>query len=268
VRRNTVSDKATMKFIGIEGIGSYCLYTDNVVDDGQLVGISVSGSQPKDYCYYANNTVRRCFQWASQFQGEAGGIGYNYLYKCAFDGTTVGRGKLWYPGFEGHGLRINGDMHNCVLDRCEMADNGRLGAQLGGGKVDFLSFLHCAITGNKGAAVGDLGAYTAMEFVDCQVSGNGNNALPANKPFPTPPPTATLQGPAQAKVGQSVEFRCDSEAARRPGAVVMWDLGDGIPRRGGRVRHQYPAPGSYLVAMILWDANGRGLRQEKLIKVK
>ena len=88
----------------------------------------MSGSQPKDYCYYANNTVRKCLQWAAQFQGEAGGIGYNYFYQCKFNDTTVGRGKLPYPGYEGHGFRINGDMHHAVLDQCEMAGNGRSGS--------------------------------------------------------------------------------------------------------------------------------------------
>ena len=269
VRRNTISDTSgTVKFIGIEGIGSYCLYTDNVVDDGQLIGISVSGSQPKDYCYYANNTVRKCLQWAAQFQGEAGGIGYNYFYQCKFNDTTVGRGKLPYPGYEGHGFRINGDMHHAVLDQCEMAGNGRYGVQLGGAKVDFLSFLKCAIVDNKGAAVADLRDYTAVEFTDCKVSGNGSNNLPPNKPFPTPAPQATLEGPAQAKVGQRVEFRCASPAADERGAVVLWDLGDGLPRRGDHVRYRYENPGKYLVAMILWDKNGRAVRLERLVEVK
>lgn len=269
VRRNTVSDKSgVVKFLGIESIGSYNLYTDNVVDDGQLIGLSVSNIGPKDYCYYANNTIRKCLQWGAQFQGEQGGINYTYLYQCKFENTTVGRGKLIYPGFEGHGFRINGNMEHAVFDQCEMANNGRYGVQLGGPEVDFLTFLRCTITGNKGTAVADLRDYTAMEFVDCTVAGNGNNNLPPNKPFPTPPPQATLQGPEQVGVGQRAEFTCDSVAAKDPDAVVMWDLGDGIPMRGDRVRHTYLTPGKYLVAMILWDANGRGVRQEKTVTVR
>lgn len=268
VRRNTISDKSgVIKYIGIEGIGSYCLYTDNLVDDGAIVGISVSNRGPKNYDYYANNTVRRCLQWGAQFQGEQEGIGYNYLYQCKFDDTTVGRGKVPYPGFEGHGFRINGDMHHSVLDQCEIANNGRYGLQLGGNNVDFLSFLRCAIKDNKGAAVADLHDYTAVEFVNCVVTGNGSNNLPPNKPFPTPAPQATLQGPEQVKAGQRAEFVCESEAAKDPKAVVMWDLGDGLPMRGNRVRYTYLTPGKYLVAMILWDANGRGVRREKLVTV-
>lgn len=227
----------------------------------------MSGSQAKEYCYYADNTVRRCLQWGAQFQGEQGGIAYHYLYRCRFDDTTVGRGKLMYPGYEGHGFRINGSMHHSVLDQCEMAGNGRYGAQLGGPQVDFLSFLRCAITGNKGAAVADLRDYTAVEFTDCRVDGNGSDALPPAKALPTPAPEAALEGPEQAKVGQKVEFTCVSPAASEYGAVVMWDLGEGLPRRGDRVRYRYEQPGRYLVAMVLWDKHGRGVRREKWVTV-
>ena len=50
VRRNVVSDKSgVVKFIGIEGIGAHCVYTDNLVDDGQqsLVFVQTDAAKPQ-----------------------------------------------------------------------------------------------------------------------------------------------------------------------------------------------------------------------------
>ena len=86
VRRNVVSDKTgIVKFIGIEGIGANCVYTDNLVDDGQQIGFSVSNINRKDHAYWGYNTVRNCIQWAAQFQGETSGIALHYFYRCKFN---------------------------------------------------------------------------------------------------------------------------------------------------------------------------------------
>jgi len=268
VRRNVVSDKSGVtKGYGIEAIGSYGVYTDNLVDDGAQIGLSVSGPMPKDLNYYGDNIFRNCWQWGAQLQGEKGGISYTYLYRCAFSDTVLGRGKVSYPGYEGHGFRTNGNVRQLVLDQCCMSDNGRYGVQLGGGGVDFLSFLGCVITGNKSAAVADLRDYTALEWQDCVVRDNGSDKPPPEKPFPTPPPPATIAGPTQARVGQTVEFTCRSAALDAPEAQVLWDLGAGAPQTGRRAHHAYERPGRTRVTMVLWDAHGRATRCEKTVAI-
>jgi len=289
VRRNTIRDQSgVVKFCGIEGIGNFCVVTDNVIDDGQQIGLSVSGGVPKNYFFWGYNTVRRCIQWGAQFQGEQGGIGYHYLYKCKFLGTTVARGQPGYPGDEGHGFRTNGNTHHLVFEECEFSDNGRFGVQLGGAGVDFLQFVRCRIKDNQGAAVVGPGAYhagvtpgeyQALEWVDCTVEGNGDDTLPPAKPFPQPAPTASFtvrsvpvgagrRMPVRAYPGQPVTFTNTSQAAAGKIAAVLWDLGDGPPSTEPVVVHTYDRPGEYRVTLVVWGEAGRGARCEQRIRVE
>jgi PKD domain/Pectate lyase superfamily protein len=275
-RRNTIgATDGTFGFIGIEAIGSHLVFTDNTVDDGQVIGLSVSSTQPKQYVYYGNNTFRRCSEWGAQFQGETGGIAYQYLYRCRFNDTTMGRGKVPYAGDDGNGFRTNGDTTHLVFEECEFANNARYGLQLGGGKVDALSFLRCAITGNKGAAVvgpgpyhpGPLGPYRALEWADCKVEGNGANDLPPAKPFARAAPVAALDAPKRATVGERVILVSKAKAAGGTIAKVLWDFGDGPPAEGERALWTYSKPGKYVVTMIAWDDSGRGARAEQTVAV-
>jgi hypothetical protein len=263
-RRNVISAKeGTFGFIGIEVIGSYCIVTDNLVDDGQIIGISVSNINRKDYHYYANNTIRRCSQWGAQLQGESTGCARYYFWRCRFLDTTVGRGQVPYPNDEGHGFRTNGSTTDLVLDECEFSDNGRYGVQLGGAGVDRLSFLRCRIEGNKAAAVVGPGDYTALEWTDCTVEGNASNALTPAKPFADPAPVAAFEAPKEAKVGQEATFRCTTPDIE----TAMWDFGDGIPVIGAEVKHTYEKPGDYTVALIVWTKAGRGARAAQALNV-
>jgi len=263
-RRNVVSAKdGTYAFIGIEVIGSFCIVTDNVVDDGQLIGISVSNTNRKDYVYYANNTVRRCSQWGAQFQGESTGIARQYLYRCRFVDQTVGEGRVWFPGDEGHGFRVNGNTTSMVFEECEFSDNGRHGLQFVGAGIDALSFLRCTLSGNQGLAAGGVGEYSALEWIDCTVEGNGSDDLPPAKPFPEAAPVAAFEAPATAKVGEEVAFRCATPDVE----TAMWDFGDGIPVVGNEVTHTYDQPGEYQVALIVWAQSGRGSRAARTVVV-
>ena len=276
-RRNVISDHSgTVKFIGIEGIGNYCVITDNLVDDGQQIGLSVSGPMPKNYFYWGYNQVRACVQWGAQLQGEEGGIAYHYFYRCIFTGTTVGRGNPAYPGDEGHGFRTNGNVRHLTMEECEFSQNGRHGIQLGGSGVDFLAFLGCRIMANKAAAVvgpgsyhtlGDAGTYTALEFINCRAEGNADNRLPEAKPFANPRPVADFRAPSLARVGQPVRFVSTSRAAHGAIAAVLWDFGDGPPSRTPTGGHIYDRPGQYRVTLIAWDEAGRAGRAEKLLRV-
>jgi hypothetical protein len=263
VRRNVISDKTGVtKPYGLEIIGSYCIVTDNLVDEGQGIGISVSSRQPKNYAFYRDNTIRGCYHWGAQLQGEEGGIAYHYFYRCKFLDTLVGHPSVKYEGAEGNGFRTNGHVKHMVLEECEMRDNGRLGVQLGGPEVDFLSFVRCTVAGNKGAAVVGPGEYSALEWVDCTVEGNARDELSPGKPFPRPPPVADFEAPSEVVTGDEVTF------TNRSGEVAMafWDLGDGIPMVGEQVTHTYTEAGEYRVTLVVWDHGDRGGRVEKTVR--
>ncbi len=269
VRRNVISASAgEYKLAGIELVAAnFCVFTDNLVDGGQQIGLSASNKPAKEYCFWRDCIFRGCCQWAAQLQGEAGGMGYQYFYRCKFEGTTVGKGKPAYPGYEGHGFRTNGSTHHLTLEECEFRDNGRYGIQLGGGGVDFLEFLRCRIEGNKGPAVADLRDYTALEWTGCTVAGNGNNALPAAKPFPRPAPTAAFEAPAKARAGRPVHFAGTSKAAQGHIVKVLWDFGDGLPSTDADATHTYAKPGDYRVTLVVWDDAGRAARAERNLRV-
>ena len=268
LRRNIVDDEGgTTKSYGLEIIGSYCVVTDNEVDHGQGIGISVSAKMPKNYHFYARNTIRACYHWAVQLQGEKGGIAYHYFYRCKFLDTLTGHHAVRYKGYEGHGFRTNGNVNHVVLEECECSRNGRYGVQLGGGGVDFLSFVRCTIRGNKGAAVTGPHEYTSLEWRDCTIDTNASNKLPPEKPFAHPAPMASFSAPAQARVGQPVQFLSTSKAAHGETAAALWDFNDGVPAIEPDATHIFRKPGEYRVTLIVWDSAGRGARAEKLIRV-
>ncbi len=268
VRRNVISDKSgTYKFCGIEGIGSYLVITDNTVDGGQKIGLSVSGPQPKQYVYWARNTVRECNQWGAQFQGEAGGIAYHYLYRCKFLATPIGRGPVWYPGDEGHGFRTNGHCRDLTFEECEFSGNDRLGIQLGGADVDRLRFVRCVIKDNKGPAVRGPADYSALEWTDCAVEANCSDTLPPDIPFPSPTPSVAFDAPATTRVGQPVLFASSAQAADAEIVAVLWDFGDGPPSAERDPAHIYHKPGVYRITLLAWDNTGRAARAERKVRV-
>ena len=268
-RRNTVSDVTEdAKFCGIEAIGSHLVVTDNVVDGGQKIGISVSAKMPKQYVYYGGNTVRRCVQWGAQFQGEKGGIAFHYLYRCEFSGTLTDKSQAWYPNDQGHGFRTNGHAKHMVFEECTFRDNGGYGLQLGGPGVDGLSFVRCTVEANKGAALVGLRDYTALEWVDCVVEGNRTDELRPAKPFPHPPPVASFDAPRRVRVGEPARLVSTSRAARGKLSAVLWDFGDGPPSAEPEASHVYSRPGTYRVTLIVWDEAGRGARAERAIRVR
>jgi PKD domain/Right handed beta helix region len=268
VRGNTISEKSgTYKFCGIEGIGSYCVYADNIVDGGAKIGLSVSGKQPKEHVLWSNNTVRGCNQWGSQFQGEAGGIAYHYLYNCTFESMPVSVGPVWYPGDEGHGFRINGNTRHVTFEECQFTQNARLGIQCCGTGIDGLSFVKCAIAGNRGGAMSGPGDYTALDWSGCTVSGNGSDAVPPAKPFRHPAPTVSFEAPATARVGESVSFKETSEGAQGAIAAVLWDFGAGVPSTDKAPSHTYGKIGTHSITLIAWDEAGRAGRAERTIEI-
>lgn len=267
VRRNVISNKSgSYKFCGIELIGSYCVVTDNIVDDGQHIGISVSDKPPKNYVFWGYNIIRNCIQWGAQLQGDGKGIAYHYFYRCKFLNNPVGR-ATWYPGDEGSGFRCLAKTYFVTLEECEISGNGRYGVQLVGGNIDFLSFIRCIIKGNGKAAVFGPEKYTALEWIECIVKSNGNDDLPPAKPFQQKPPKAAFDVPSRVRVGEQVTFVSKSQAVRGDIAMVLWDFNDGVPVNKAIATHTYNRPGKYRVTLVVWDTTGRGARMEQWIKV-
>ncbi len=275
-RHNTISDRSgTYKFSGIEAIGSYIIVTDNTVDGGAQIGLSLSSPHEKSFFLWARNTVRECNQWGAQFQGDSGGLAYHYLYDCTFENTSVGVGPVPYPGDEGHGFRILGNTRHITFEDCAIRNNGRLGLQLNGPNVDALCFRSCAIAGNKGAAVAGPSGYTRLEFESCTVFGNGNDTLPEEKPFETEPPVASFTAPRRAQVGETITLRNTSKDSGPPLAAALWDLGAGLPvfhdlsatESPPPVTTPYDAPGDYRVTLVVWDLEGRASRAEKSVTI-
>jgi hypothetical protein len=265
VRRNVVSDEGgTTKPYGLEIIGSYCVVSDNVVDHGQGIGISVSNRDPKNYHLYLRNTISRCYHWGAQLQGEEEGIAYHYFYDCEFLETLVGHEAVVYKGGEGNGFRTNGNVTHVVLEDCEFSGNGRYGVQLGGQGIDALSFIRCRIADNDGSAVVGPGEYTALEWTDCTVEGNASDALPPEKPFDSQPPTPVITAAQEAVVGETVTLSVEADGIN----TAIWDLGDGPTVTGPRVEHPYARPGVHRVTVVVWDEEGRGGRAEQELRVR
>jgi PKD repeat protein len=270
IRRNVVGDPSDdYKYIGLELVAaSRCVFTDNTVDGGQSIGVSVSNKPPKNHIFWGYNTIQGCNQWGAQLQGEAGGIAHHYFYRCKFLSMPASRGNPRYPGDAGHGFRFNGNARHVTFEECEFRDNGRLGVQIGGPGVDFLRFVRCRIEGNKGAAVAAPRDMTALEWTDCTVTGNGSDALPPAKPFPQPAPKALFEAPSAARAGKPVRFVSGSTAAAGKIAQALWDFNDGLPATGPEATHTFAKPGAYRVTLVVWDEAGRGARTEKRIQVE
>ena len=270
VRRNKVAcaEKDCSGFIGIEAIGSYLIFTDNAVDQGQIIGLSVSNNYRKEYHYYRGDSYRRCSQWAVQIQGEGPPARCYYFQDCTFADTSTAGGRVIYPGDEGNGFRWSyGSARDLTFEGCTMSGNARHGIQITTRGTDRLTFLGCRIENNKGAAIAHGGGFTGLEWRDCQVRGNASNELPPGVAM-SAAPTAGLTGPASARVGQTVQFRSTASAQAGEIQKIMWDLGEGTPLTGRTVRHAFSRPGTYRVTQIVWDTTGRASRAEQVVEVK
>jgi hypothetical protein len=155
VRRNVVSDKSgSYKTAGLELVGSsFAIFTDNQIDGGQHIGISVSGKDAKEFAFWGYNSIDACSTWAAQLQGEEGGMAQQYFFRCRFGGTLGKKAEPLYPDDAGHGLRTNGNVRRVTFEQCEFCNNEGIGIQLGGDGLEQLAFANCKIHGNRGEAV-------------------------------------------------------------------------------------------------------------------
>lgn len=278
VRRNTVhaADGST-KFCGIEIIARDVVVSDNLVDGGAMIGLSVSGTPVKNNVLWARNTVRDGVQWAAQFQGESGGIAHHFFDGCRFEKTRKGDSRAGYPGSDGHGFRTNGRCRGLVFKDCVFCDNGGYGVQLGGPEVDVLSFRNCRFIDNASGPGTPPDASNRVEFLHCTTAVQGTTQpLPDVRPFPGAGPAADFATPERITVGQPATFRCTSkidqgaaEAVAARGIVDrLWDFGHGIPAVVAEPAVTFPTPGPRRVTLVVWDAEGRGALVEKQVTVE
>jgi hypothetical protein len=109
-RRNSVCDTSgDIAFIGIEVIAQDVVVTDNLVEGGQQIGVSVSNNASNQWQYCAYNTIRNMVQWGAQLQGDQAGARMLYFYKNKFLATQRGNPAAIYPGADGRGFRFNGN---------------------------------------------------------------------------------------------------------------------------------------------------------------
>ena len=98
VRRNVIgSDDGTLKVLRDRNHRPRFVVTDNLVQGGASIGLSVSNRPVKNNVYWGYNTVRDCEQWGAQFQGESGGIAHHYFHHCVFENTLRGDAKARIP---------------------------------------------------------------------------------------------------------------------------------------------------------------------------
>jgi parallel beta-helix repeat protein len=268
VRRNVIgTDDGTLKGYGIEILARDMVVTDNVVNRGAHIGLSVSSKAVKNNVFWGYNTIRDCIQWGAQLQGETGGMARHYFYRCSFSNTVRGDTRATYPQDSGHGFRTNGNCRELVCEDCTFDRNGGYGLQLGGDKVDAIAFLRSSIRSNGLKAIAGPFQYTALEFVGCKVDGNQGDQLPEAKPFSGPVPVAGFRLPETVRAGTSVHFQCLSQVSSGEIVEWLWDFGDGIPETTVAPEHTFGRPGSYRVTLIVWDRAGRGGRAEKMVRV-
>jgi hypothetical protein len=266
IRRNTVQDtEGEPAFIGIEVISQDTVVTDNIVDHGQYLGLSISGAHRNWHQYYAYNSVQYMNEWGVQLQGEGpDGARYLYFYKNKFI-NTVQDPRAPYPGSQGRGFRFNHGTYSTTLDSNEIRDNQAEGLQFSSG-IDQISVINNVITGNAYAAVTEYRG-ADLEWFDNTVSGNGDDTEPASRGFPDQKPVASFSSPDAAAPGEAVEFTNASYDPDGTIAYSLWDFGDGLPSNAFNPTYTYLLPGNYRVTLLVWDDSGRAARAEKTIAI-
>jgi len=267
VRRNVIFDMTgAHQWAGLELVNAQDdAFTDNTVDRGAKVGISISGDGPKQRVYWGYNTIRRASTWGAQVQGEAGKASRMYFYKNTFTGTARSTpNTLFAP--QGHGVRFNGNAQNIVLDSNTIIANQGAGVQLAGSNLADLVFQRNAITNNsQDAVVGDV---SGAMWIDNALTGNGRNTvLPALVPQ-VKPPTASVRCSGRAVVGEPISFWLEPAGGVGEIVAVLWDADDGIPATTATIKHVYATPGKYRVTAVGWDTSGRGVMGEMMLDVQ
>jgi len=276
VRRNTVGVRAgSLKYCGIHlGPGSDVVLTDNVADGGAQIGLSISGKTAKQRAFWARNRVRNAETWGMQIQGEEGGAHMMYFFDNTVEQTRRGGSSLFpnYP--DGHGVRLNGNCLNIVLDRNRIVNNGGTGIQINGPNVDQIIIVGNTITGNGGRSVtvdyGSSEEYHGRDLLweENLVSGNAGGDLALESVgFDRPRAEVRIDAPQRVEAGRPVSFRFQFVDPLRRVANVLWDLGESLPSTDLAPTRTFRKPGTYRVCLIVWNYGGRAVLAQHVLTV-
>ncbi len=75
-------------------------------------------------------------------------------------------------------------------------------------------------------------------------------------PEPTEPPSAVINGPTQAKIGESVSFDGNQSKCATTCVSYVWEMGDGAVYNAVAVDYVYPVPTEYIVTLTVSDDTG------------
>ncbi|WP_020616192.1 right-handed parallel beta-helix repeat-containing protein [Paenibacillus daejeonensis] len=270
VRRNTVSaNDGSVKGYGLEIMSSNAVVTENLVDGGQRIGISVSEYSNGRYQYFGHNTIQNMIQWGVQLQGGLNPISHMYFYKNTFKGTQYNHPDALYPAHSGHGFRIHGGTSYTTLDSNEIIGNEKLGLEItGGAGVDQLSVVNNHISNNGSASINQYPATALdLEWAGNIVTGNVTDTQLTSRGFSNQKPTANFTYTLHAEVGEAVQFTNTSVDSDGTIDHVLWDFGDGLPSTQLNPSYTYNEAGVYTVALLVWDEEGRADLQEQQVLV-
>lgn len=257
IRNNRIGDRSgAVKYIGLELVDSSdCVFTGNVVDGGQQIGVSVSNTGPKERVYWARNTLRNCITWNAQIQGETGGATAHVFRRNVFEGSPANDPRALYPN-QGFGFRLNGNCRDLLLLENTITGNGGGGIQTCGENLSGLRYVGNIITGNLGPAVsGGLGEGAFWKGNTLQ--DNGGNTHPEARDeagmF-----EIEVTAPAEVAEGVKAAFSCRAKDGETSLAHVLWDFGQGLPATGSEnsLLFQRLPPGPLRVTVLAWDKEG------------
>lgn len=270
IRRNiiTTDKRDDWKYAALElAGGTNNIFTDNLVDGGTKTGISISINYPKEYIFWARNTIKHAADWGAQLQGETQGLSYHYFYKNVFSDTYRNHAQSTYPN-QGHGFRVNGNSHHITLEQNTVKNNHGAGIEFNGADIDQFTFINNIITENKLAAVTPYSGQD-IQWSNNTVTNNGNDATPASSGYDDAIPLADFTSASAVKVNTEVKFLNSSFADNSPSNIkhVLWDFDDGLPSTGINPTYTYTKAGNYTVTLIIWNEKGRAARKERIISV-
>jgi hypothetical protein len=123
------------------------------------------------------------------------------------------------------------------------------------------------------------GSYAAIDILRGSAVPIRNGAIEINQPphsvrilkvvdssIPETPPAFTVNAPASAKAGESVELSA-SGGEESPVLQYRWAFGDGVSADGAKASHTYTLAGQYMVTVMAIGLNGRTLQHTLPISV-
>lgn len=282
VRNNTVmATDGSVAFIGIEVAGgSDVIIKGNTVGAGNQIGLSMSNDTAKERIYIANNTFSDSETWGAQLQDDGGEIRQVYLYSNTFERADSDPPNSYEPagvGFRFNATDVGAGIRQIVLDSNHFVNNDDAGIQTNretGGTLDQISFIGNTISDNGSDAFIDLIAFDNLEWDAFNVVSNNaaDNQPTANANTPgfqaNGKPAVDIVAPATVDVGQAVSFAfLYADDGDTLPAQVLWDFSEGLPITDLAPNHTFTEVGTYEVALLAWDAEGRAAHDVLSIQV-